>query len=69
MKRFTAHDKVANLPGHAWKSKVPENFFLNGGNRAPLTSKQIQANLRTQVTTVSVHAIRHYLNVKGHCGM
>ncbi len=31
-----------------------------------LTSKQIQADLQTQGTTVSARSIRRYLNEKGH---
>ncbi len=33
-----------------------------------LTSKQIQADLQTQGTTVSARTIRHHLNEKGHYG-
>ncbi|KAL0204685.1 hypothetical protein M9458_002703, partial [Cirrhinus mrigala] len=69
---FTAHGTVANLPGRGWKSKINEKLqgrIVRMVDKEPgLTSKQIQADLQTQGTTVSAHTIRCYLNEKGHYG-
>ncbi len=72
IKRFTAHGTVANLPGRGWKSKINEKLqrrIVRMVDKEPrLTSKQIQADLQTQGTTVSARTIRCHLNEKGHYG-
>ncbi len=68
IKRFT----VANLPGHGRKSKINEKLqqrIVQMVDKEPrLTSKQIQADLQTQGTTVSARTIRRHLNEKGCYG-
>ncbi len=76
IKRFTAHGTVAYLPGRGRKSKINEKLqqrIVRMVDKEPrLTSKQIQADLQTQGTTVSARIIRHRLNerdamVGDHC--
>ncbi len=68
IKRFTAHGTVANLPGCGQKSKMNEQLqrcIVRMVDKEPwLTSKQIQADLQTQGSTVSARTIRHHLNEK-----
>ncbi len=72
IKRFTAHATVANLPGRGRKSKINEKLqqrIVRMVDKEPrLTSKQIQADLQTQGTTVSARTIRRHLSEKGHYG-
>ncbi len=69
IKRFTAHSTVANLPGRVRKSKMNEKLqgrIVRMVDKDPrLSSKQIQADLQTQGTTVSARTIRRHLNEKG----
>ncbi len=69
IKRFTAHGTVANLPGRGRKSKNNEKLqwrIVRMVDKEPrLTSKQSQADLQTQGTTVSARTIRRHLNEKG----
>ncbi len=71
-KRFTAHGTVANLPGRGRESKTYEKLqwrIVRMVDKDPwLTSKQIQADLQTQGTTVSARTIRLHLNEKGRYG-
>ncbi len=61
-KRFTAHGTVANLPVRGRKSKINEKLqrrIVRMVDKEPrLTSKQIQADLQTQGTTMSARTIR-----------
>ncbi len=70
IKRFTAHDTVANLPGRGRKSKINEKLqrrIVRMVDKKPrLTSKQIQADLQTRGTTVSARSIRRHLNEKAY---
>ncbi len=70
--RFTAHGTVANLPERGLKSKINEKLqrrIVRMVDKEPrLTSKQIQADLQTQGTTVSAPTICRHLNEKGHYG-
>ncbi|KAL0166161.1 hypothetical protein M9458_038005, partial [Cirrhinus mrigala] len=72
IKRFTAHGTVANLPGRGRKSKINEKLqqrIVRMVDKEPrLTSKQIQADLQTQGTTVSARTVCHHLNEKGRYG-
>ena len=66
--QFTAHGTVANLPGRWQKIKMYEKLQQRVvrmvDNEPRSTSKQIQADLQTQGTTVSAHTIRRHLNDK-----
>ncbi len=68
IRRFTAHGTVANLPGCGRKSKMNEQLqqsIVRMVDKEPwLTSKQIQADLQTQGSTVSARTIRRHLNEK-----
>ncbi len=68
IKRFTAHDTVANLPGRGRKSKINEKLqrrIVRMVDKKPrLTSKQIQADLQTRGTTVSLYP--SHLNEKAY---
>ena len=68
IKKFTAHGTVANLPGRGRKRKIDERLqqrIVPMVDKEPWsTSKQIQADLQTQGTTVSA---RH-LNEMGRYG-
>ena len=72
IKKCTAHCIVANLPGRGRKRKVDERLqrrivqMVDKGPRT--TSKQIQADLQTQGTTVSACTIRRHLNEMGRYG-
>ncbi len=72
IKRFTAHATVANLPGRGRKSKINEKLqrsIVRMVDKEPrLTTKQIQADLQTQGTTVSARTIHRHLNEKGRYG-
>ncbi len=72
IKRISAHGTVANLPGRGQKSKINEKLqwrIVRMVEKEPwLTSKQIQADLQTQVTTVSACTIHRHLNEKGDYG-
>ncbi len=72
IKRFTAHGTVANLPERGLKSKINEKLqrrIVRMVDKEPrLTSKQTQADLQTQGTTVSAPTICRHLNEKGHYG-
>ncbi len=61
IKRFTAYGIVANLPGHGRKSKINEKLqrrIVRMVDKEPrLTSKQIQADLQTQGTTVTTFTL------------
>ena len=72
IKKFTAHGTVANLPGRGQKRKIDERlqrrivWMVDKEPRS--TSKQIQADLQTQGTTVSTRTIRRDLNEMGRYG-
>ncbi|XP_077148883.1 uncharacterized protein LOC143809745 [Ranitomeya variabilis] len=72
IKKFKAHGTVANLPRCGWKRKIDKRFqrkivwMLDKEPR--LTSKQVQAALQSEVTTVSTRTIRRHLNEKGLYG-
>ena len=61
IKKFTAHGTVANLPGRGRKRKIYERLqqrIVRMVDKEPRsTSKQIQADLQTQGTTVSARTI------------
>ena len=59
IKKFTAHGTVDNLPGSGRKRHIYERLQQR---IAWSSSKQIQADLQTQSTTVSAHTIRRHLN-------
>ena len=66
IKKFTAHSIGANLPGRGRKRTIDERLQRRivrmVDKKLRLTSKQIQAALQTQGTTVSAHTIRRHLN-------
>ncbi|CAJ0914927.1 unnamed protein product [Ranitomeya imitator] len=72
IKKCKAHGTVANLPRCRWKRKIDKRFqhkivlMLNKEPR--LTSKQVQAALQSEGTTVSTRTIRRRLNEKGLYG-
>ena len=72
IKKFTAHGTVANLPGRGRKRKIDERLqqrIVRMVDKEPRsTSKQIQADLQTQGTTVSARTIRRHLNEMGRYG-
>ena len=72
IKTFTAHGTVANLPGRGWKRKIDERLqwrIVWTVDKEPWsTSKQNQADLETQRTTVSACTIRRHLNEMGRYG-
>ena len=69
---FTAHGTVAKLPGRGRKRKIDERLqrrIVQIVDKEPQTnSKQIQADLQTQGTTVSARTIRRHLNEMGRYG-
>ena len=68
----SAHGTVANLPGCGQKRKIDERLqqriVLMVDKESRSTSKQIQADLQTQGTTVSARTIRRHLNEMGRYG-
>ena len=72
IKKFTAHGSVDNLPGCGRKRKIDESLqrrIVWMVNKEPWsTSKQIQADLQTQGTTVSARTICRHLNEMGRYG-
>ncbi|CAJ0949620.1 unnamed protein product [Ranitomeya imitator] len=78
IKKFTAHGTVANLPRCGRKRKIDKRFqrkIVRMLDKDPrLTSKQVQAALQSEGTTVSTRTILQGLNEKGlygiyHCYM
>ncbi|CAJ0917217.1 unnamed protein product [Ranitomeya imitator] len=69
IKKFKAHGTVANLPRCGWKRKIDKRFqrkIVRMLDKEPrLTSKQVQAALQSEGTTVSTRTIRRRLNEKG----
>lgn len=67
-----AHGTVANLPRCGRKRKIDERFqrkIVRMVDKEPrLTSKQVQAVLQSEGTTVSTRTIRRRLNEKGLYG-
>ncbi|KAI4872702.1 hypothetical protein NFI96_007522 [Prochilodus magdalenae] len=72
IKKFKAHGTVANLPRCGRKRKLDERFQRKivrmVDNELRLTSKQVQAALQSEGTTVSTRTIRRRLNEKGLYG-
>ena len=72
IKTFTAHGIVANLHGRGRKRKIDERLQRRTvrmlDKKLRTTSKQIQADLQTQGTTVSACTIRRHLNEMGRYG-
>lgn len=72
IKKFKAHGTVANLPRCGRKRKIDERFqrkIVRMVDKEPrLTSKQVQAVLQSEGTTVSTRTIRRRLNEKGLYG-
>ncbi|KAI4888813.1 hypothetical protein NFI96_005447 [Prochilodus magdalenae] len=72
IKTFKAHGTVANLPRCGRKRKTDERFqrkIVRTVDKEPrLTSKQVQAALQSEGTTVSTRTIRRRLNEKGLFG-
>ena len=72
IKKFTAHGPVTNLPGRGRKRKNDERLqqrIVRMVDKEPQsTSKEIQADLQTQGTTVSARTIRRHLNEIGRYG-
>ncbi|KAL2101691.1 hypothetical protein ACEWY4_003452 [Coilia grayii] len=70
--KFKAHGTVANLPRCGRKRKINERFqrkIVRMVEKEPrLTSKQLQAVLQSEGTTVSTRTIRRRLNEKGLYG-
>lgn len=70
--KFKAHGTVANLPRCGRKRKIDERFqrkIVRMVDKEPrLTSKQVQAVLQSEGTTVSTRTIRRRLNEKGLYG-
>lgn len=70
VKKFTAHGTVANVPGRGRKSKIDQRLqqrIIRMVDKEPRsTSRQIQADLQAQGTTMSAHTIHRHLNKKGH---
>ncbi|CAJ0940166.1 unnamed protein product [Ranitomeya imitator] len=69
IKKFKAHGTVANLPRCGRKRKIDKRFqrkIVRMLAKEPrLTSKQVQAALQSEGTTVSTRTIRRRLNEKG----
>lgn len=72
IKKFKAHGTVANLPRCGRKRKIDERFqrkILRMVDKEPrLTSKQVQAALQSEGTTVSTRTICRCLKEKGLYG-
>ncbi|CAJ0924619.1 unnamed protein product [Ranitomeya imitator] len=72
IKKFKAHGTVANLPRCGRKRKIDKRFqrkIVRMLDKEPrLTSKQVQAALQSEGTTVSTRTIRRRLNEKGLYG-
>ncbi|CAJ0949462.1 unnamed protein product, partial [Ranitomeya imitator] len=73
IKKFKAHGTVANLPRCGRKRKTDKRFqrkIVRMLDKEPrrLTSKQVQAALQSEGTTVSTRTIRRRLNEKGLYG-
>ncbi|CAJ0923427.1 unnamed protein product [Ranitomeya imitator] len=82
IKKFKAHGTVANLPTCGRKIKIDKRFqrkIVRMLDKEPrLTSKQVQAALQSEGTTVSTRTIRRHLNenalygskqsIEGHAG-
>ncbi|CAJ0943728.1 unnamed protein product [Ranitomeya imitator] len=68
IKKFKAHGTVANLPRCGRKRKIDKRFqrkIVQMLDKEPrLTSKQVQAALQSEGTTVSTCTIRRHLNEK-----
>ncbi|CAJ0933209.1 unnamed protein product, partial [Ranitomeya imitator] len=73
IKKFKAHVTVANLPRCGRKRKIDKRFqrkIVRMLDKEPrLTSKQVQAALQSEGTTVSTHTICRHLNEKGLYGL
>ncbi|KAI4898645.1 hypothetical protein NFI96_026004, partial [Prochilodus magdalenae] len=73
IKKFKAHGTVANFPRCGRKRKIDERFqrkIVRMVVKEPrLTSKQVQAALQSEGTTVSTRTIRRRLNEKGLYGI
>ena len=69
IRKFKAHDTVANLPGRSRKRKLDwrlqRRIVRMVGKTPRSTAKQIQADLQTQGSTVSTRTIRHQLDERG----
>ncbi|CAJ0919674.1 unnamed protein product [Ranitomeya imitator] len=69
IKKFKAHGTVANRPRCGRKRKIDKRFkrkIVRMLDKEPrLTSKQVQAALQSEGTTVSTRTIRRRLNEKG----
>ncbi|CAJ0915836.1 unnamed protein product [Ranitomeya imitator] len=69
IKKFKAHGTVANLPRCGRKRKIDKRFqrkIVRMLDKEPrLTSKQVQAALQSEGTTVSTRTIHRRLNEKG----
>ncbi|CAJ0949789.1 unnamed protein product [Ranitomeya imitator] len=69
IKKFKAHGTVANLPRCGRKRKIDKRFqrkIVRMLDKEPrLTSKQVQAALQSEGTTVSTRTIHRHLNEKG----
>ncbi|CAJ0941342.1 unnamed protein product [Ranitomeya imitator] len=72
IKKCKAHGTVANLPRCGRKRKMDKTFqrkIVRMLDKEPrLTSKQVQAALQSEGTTVSTRTIRRHLNEKGLYG-
>ncbi|CAJ0939345.1 unnamed protein product [Ranitomeya imitator] len=72
IKKCKAHGTVANLPRCGGKRKIDKRFqrkIVRMLDKEPrLTSKQVQAALQSEGTTVSTRTIRRRLNEKGLYG-
>ncbi|CAJ0957690.1 unnamed protein product [Ranitomeya imitator] len=72
IKKCKAHGTVANLPRCGRKRKIDKRFqrkIVRMLDKEPrLTSKQVQAALQSEGTTVSTRTIRRHLNEKGLYG-
>ncbi|CAJ0943094.1 unnamed protein product, partial [Ranitomeya imitator] len=72
IKKFKAHGTVANLPRCGRKRKIDKRFqrkIVQMLDKEPrLTSKQVQATLQSEGTTVSTRTIHRHLNEKGLYG-
>ena len=70
--RSLKHGIVPNLTGHGGKRKNDERLqqrIIRMVDKKPRTaSKQTQADLQTQGTTVPAHTIRRHLNEMGRYG-
>ena len=72
IKKFKEHGTVANLPRSGRKRKIDDRFQRKivqmVGKNPRLTSKQVQAALQSEGTTLSTRTIRRRLNEKGLYG-